>query len=28
VWTVAFKLYNDHNGHQAGDRVLKEVAAA
>jgi diguanylate cyclase len=23
-----FKLYNDHNGHQAGDRVLKEVAAA
>src|SRR5919108_902203 len=23
-----FKLYNDHNGHQAGDRVLKEVASA
>jgi diguanylate cyclase (GGDEF)-like protein len=23
-----FKLYNDHNGHQAGDRILKEVAAA
>ena len=28
MWTVAFKLYNDHNGHQAGDRVLKEVSAA
>jgi diguanylate cyclase (GGDEF)-like protein len=23
-----FKLFNDHNGHQAGDRILKEVAAA